>query len=156
MLTVAAALPLGNIVTFNYQMLAHGRERTTLTPFAIGGGITITAAIAIVAVDGAREDLVAVSMLAEQLATMAVLGTRVRATYSGERPEFDRATAPALLVGLLACASLLRGGTVVAGLALVVLTAVLGASLWTVAHTLLADLRRRPRRPPRRVRAHCA
>lgn len=140
-LVVAAALPLGNIVLFNYQMIAYGRERATLTPFALGGSLTVAAAMITVAAAGPREDLVAASLLAGQLATMAVLGVRMRATSPGVGDETNRAMAVALLVGLLACASLVPGGTIPAGLTLFVLAALLGRSLWPFAKTLLSTRR---------------
>lgn len=145
-LVIAAALPLGNIVMFNYQMLASGRERATLLPFAIGGGLTVAATIAAVATTGAREDLVAASLLTGQLATMALLGVRVRVAVPGLSGEIRRAMLLALLVGLVACVALLPDGRLPAGVALLVLTALLAGALRPLAGPLLARLPQRSRR----------
>lgn len=140
-LVVAAALPLGTIVMFNYQMIAHGRERATLTPFALGGGLTVAAAIAIVAVTDGREDLVAASLLGGQLATMALLGARVQDAMPGVIRETRRAMLLAGLVGLLACTTLLPAGTHPAGGALLVLATVMAWALRPFAGTLFGRMR---------------
>jgi O-antigen/teichoic acid export membrane protein len=144
-LVVATALPLGNIVMFNYQMLARGRERATLVPFAVGGGLTVIAAILSVAA-GARADVVAAALLTGQLATMALLGARVRAVSPVVSRETRDAMAIAMLVALLACATVFPYGTFPAGLVLLVLTGLLSRGLWPVVRTLLDHMPRRWRR----------
>jgi O-antigen/teichoic acid export membrane protein len=136
-LTMAAALPLGNIVMFTYQMLARGFERATIAPFAVGGPLTLGLGIAAVAIAGARVDLVAASLLTGQIVTMAGLGLRLRRSCPDLAASAARATAVALLVGLLACASLVPGGALPAGLALLALTGVLLVALRPVARALL-------------------
>jgi len=145
-LTLAVALPLGNIVMFTLLMVARGHERVTLLPYALGGPLTAALAIAAVVVAGARVDLAAISLLVGQLVTMAGLGLRVRATCPDIAPATDRSMALALLVGLLACASLLPGGTVPAGLGLFALVGVLSARLRPLAGSLPGDLWRGRRR----------
>ena len=141
-LTMAVALPLGNIVMFSFLLIARGHERDTLLPFSIGGLLTIALAILAVALEGARVDLVAAALLTGQLVTMAGLGLRLHASAPDVAPAARRAIALAALVALLACASLLPGAAVPAGLALVAVAAAVGAGLRSLATSLLADLRR--------------
>jgi O-antigen/teichoic acid export membrane protein len=137
-LTMAAALALGNIVLFTYTMLARGFERATIAPFALGGPLTLVLGIAAVASGGARVDLVAASLLAGQLVTMAGLGLRVRASCPDIALAVARAMALALLVAALASLSQLRIAALAAGLALLALSAVLAAALRPFARSLLA------------------
>jgi O-antigen/teichoic acid export membrane protein len=145
-LAMAAALPLGNIVMFAYQMLARGHERAMVPPFALGSSLTVGLAVATVATAGARVDLVAASLLIGQLVNMAWLGQRVRDRCPYVARVAARAMATAALVDLVACASLLPGAALPAGLALVALAVALVAGLRAFAGSLLAELGRR-RRP---------
>jgi O-antigen/teichoic acid export membrane protein len=139
-LTMAAALALGNIVLFTYTMLARGFERATIAPFALGGPLTVALGIAAVAGAGARVDLVAASLLAGQLVTMAGLGLRVRTYCPDIAAPALRAMALAGLVAVLAAASLLRVGALPAGVALLVLAALLAAALRPFARSLRATV----------------
>jgi O-antigen/teichoic acid export membrane protein len=141
-LTMAAALPLGNIVMFVYQMFARGHERATLAPFAIGTPATIAFGILAVAIGGAHVDFVAASLLIGQLTTMAALGMRVRARCPDVASVVGRSMAMAVLAVLLACASLLPGGALPAGLVLAAVAGALLTQLWPIAGSLLADMRR--------------
>jgi O-antigen/teichoic acid export membrane protein len=141
-LTMAAALPLGNTVMFVYQMFARGHERAALTPFALGAPATIALGILAVSIAGARVDFVGASLLIGQLTTMAALGIRVRARCPDVASVAGRSMVMALLVVLLAGASLLPRGALPAGLILVAVAAMLLARLWPTAMSLLADIRR--------------
>lgn len=135
-LTMASALPLGNIFMFTYQMFARGRERATLVPFAIGAPVTIGLGVAAVAVAGGRVDLVGGSLLLGQLMTMVALGLRVRDCGADIATATTRSMATAVLVGVLACGALVPGFSLVAGLALVLLLAALVVGLWPFARSL--------------------
>jgi O-antigen/teichoic acid export membrane protein len=149
-LTMAAALPLGNIVTFAYQMLARSHERAMIGPFALGSALTVVLAVAAVAAAGPRVDLVAGSLLIGQMVNMAWLGLRVRAHCPDVAGVAARSMAIAPIVGLLACASLLPGAGLPSGLALLALAVALLGRLRALARSLLADLGRRgrPATPP--------
>jgi len=142
-LSMAAAVPIGNIAMFSYQMLARGLERATVMPFALGGPLPVVFAIVAVAVAGARVDLVAASLLAGQIAMSAGLGLRVRATCPDVAAPAGRAVALSLLVAALACASLIHGGALPAGLALLAVGAALLFSLRAFVASVLARLRAR-------------
>jgi hypothetical protein len=139
---MAAALPLGNIVMFVYQMFARGHERAALMPFALGAPATIAFGILAVSIAGPRVDFVGASLLIGQMTTMAALGIRVRARCPDVASVAGRSMAMALVVVLLAGASLLPGGAAPAGLILLAVAAVLLARLWPTATSLLADIRR--------------
>jgi O-antigen/teichoic acid export membrane protein len=149
-LTMAAALPLGNTVLFTSAMVARRHERATLVPFMLGGALTIGLAIAAVALAGPRADLVAAALLIGQSATMAGLGIRAGVRCPDLAQTTRQAMAVALLVALLACASLVPGAALPAGLALLGVAAASLVRLRPLARSLLGDavrLRRR-REPP--------
>lgn len=147
-LTMAAALPLGIMLLFIFQMLARGRERATLAPYAVGGPLTVALGCATLAVAGARVELIAASLLVGQLVTMTGLGLRVRR----DCPEVASATGAAMLlaglVALLAATCLVPGGALPAGLGLLALSAVLLAQLRDFARSLIGELRRHRRTAP--------
>ena len=123
-LTMAAALPLGNVVMFTFAMLARGHERAAVVPSAIGGVVTIALAFAVVATTGGRVDLVAGSLLIGQLVSMAGLGARLRRVCPDLWPAAARAMAVASLVASLAGLSLVPGCRAPAGLALLAVAAI--------------------------------
>jgi O-antigen/teichoic acid export membrane protein len=139
-LTMAAALALGNIFMFTYQMYARGREGATLLPFALGAPLTVLLAIGAVAVEGERVDLVAGSLLLGQLVTMAVLGRRVGAGEPDVAGATNRAMAIAAFVAVVAGISLVDRTALLAGIALLALSAALVVGLRPLWRTLLADV----------------
>ncbi len=142
-LSMAAAVPIGNIAMFSYQMLARGFERATVLPFALGGPLPVVFAIVAVAIAGARVDLVAASLLGGQIVMSGGLGLRVRTTCPDVAAPAGRAIAVSLVIGALACAALVHGGALPAGLALLVLTAALLWRLRAFIASVLARLRSR-------------
>lgn len=141
-LTMAAALPLGNIFMFTYQMFARSLERETLRPFALGAPATIALGIAAVAVEGAHVDLVAGSLLVGQLITMLALGLRVRRAEPDVAAVTTRSMLTAALVALLALAAVVPGGALPAGAALLALTLVLLLGQRSLARSVAADVGR--------------
>ena len=106
MLTTAAALPLGNIIMFSYQLVARGHERDSLLPFGVGAVATIGGGLVAVAAAGPRVDLVAAALVGGQLLAQALLALRLVRRSPELRSAAAQSTVVAALVVLLACASL--------------------------------------------------
>ncbi|MEY2513745.1 MAG: hypothetical protein QOJ89_1103 [bacterium] len=136
-LTAAAAVPLGNIIVFGYQLVARGFERAVLLPFVVGAVATIGGGLVAVAAGGAQVDIVAGTLAGGQLLAMAALALR----FARRSPELSgaaaEASAVALLVALLACAAIAERLRVPAGVALLAIAAVMSwriaPALWTLA-----------------------
>ena len=103
--TTAAALPLGNIIMFSYQLVARGHERDSLLPFA-SARWRRSAAGSWRRAAGPRVELVGGALLGGQLLAQALLALRLRAARRSS-PRAVRASAVvAAIVVLLACGSL--------------------------------------------------
>ena len=132
-LTTAAALPLGNIIMFSYQLVARGHERDSLMPFSLGALATIGSGLATVVLVGPRVDVMAGALLAGALLSMGLLALRIR-RRSAELAGAVRASAvAAALVVLLACASLAGPLRPAAGVALLIVGAM---TLWRLGPAL--------------------
>lgn len=134
-LTTAAALPLGNIIMFSYQLVARGHERDALMPFAVGAVATIGCGLGVVAAAGPRVDLVAAALAGGQLLSMGVLALR----FILRCPEITRAAVEASIVAavvtVLACLSLAEPLRVPVGVSLLVIAA---STLWRLAPAIRA------------------
>jgi len=129
-LTTAAALPLGNIIMFSYQLVAAGHERDSMVPFAVGAVATIGCGLVAAAVGGPRVDLVAAALVGGQLLAQCLLALRLVRRSPQLRSAAAQSTAVAVIVVLLACGSLAADLRVAAGVGLLAIAA---AILWRLA-----------------------
>jgi O-antigen/teichoic acid export membrane protein len=141
-LTTAAALPLGNIIMFGYQLVALGFERDSLMPFAVGAVATIGGGLAASIAVGPRVDVVAGTLVGGQLLGMGVLAVRVVRRSPQVGTAVTWSSIVAALVALLACSSLVDELRTPAGIALL---AVGTASLQGLAAPARAMLGRKAR-----------
>ncbi|MGH2839396.1 MAG: lipopolysaccharide biosynthesis protein, partial [Solirubrobacteraceae bacterium] len=115
-LTAAAALPLGNIIMFGYQLVAREHERDLLVSFALGAAATIGCGLAVVGAAGPRVDLVAGALLGGQLVSMGILARRIADRCPELAGAAARSVAIAVLVAAIVCAACLAAAALPAGL----------------------------------------
>ncbi len=135
-LTTAAALPLGNIIMFSYQLVARGHERDSLLPFGVGAVATIGSGLVAVAAAGPRVDLVAAALVGGQLLAQALLALRLVRRSPELRSVAVQSTVIAAIVVLLACGSLAEVLRAPAGAGLLLIAAAVAWRLAPAARAL--------------------